>query len=363
MNRILVTGGGTAGHVNAGISIIEMFKNKFPQGNVLFVGTKRGIESTLITRAGFPIKYINSRGLNRERFHILLLSIFLIPVSIIQSLFIVMFFRPQAVIGVGGFCSGPVLLASWLLGRPVFILEQNTVMGVTNRLNARFAKKVFTAFPLSKYKDPKVIVCGNPIRSTISASKKSLAKQKGDFSDTKFNIFIFGGSQGSMAINKCITDSITLLNKIKGISVYHQTGKLDYERVRQEYKTAIFEHEVFAYTHDMASIYNKADIVISRSGASTVFELISAKLPSILIPLPTAADNHQYFNAKYLKDVGACDLLEQKEFTPENLDKKIMYYMGNKDVLVHMINNLEELSVKGKRPEEIIIEAVLEYVR
>jgi len=362
MNRILVTGGGTAGHVNAGLSIIEHFKKRFPQGEVLFVGTKRGIESTLITRAGFPIKYINSRGLNRERFHVFLLSLLLIPVSIIQSLFIVMFFRPQVVIGVGGFCSGPVLLASWLLRRPVFILEQNTVMGVTNRLNARFAKKVFTAFPLSKYKDPKVVVCGNPIRSTILESKRSSAKQNNNFADDSFNIFIFGGSQGSIAINKCITDAIPLLNKIKGINIYHQTGKNDYERVRQEYKTAVFEHEVFDYTHDIPSIYDKADLVISRSGASTIFELISAKLPSILIPLPTSADNHQYFNAKYLKDVGASDLIEQKEFTPENINKKIMYYMSNKNILVSMVKRLEGLSIKDKKPEEIILEAVLEYV-
>lgn len=274
-----------------------------------------------------------------------------------------MFFRPEAVVGVGGFCSGPVLFASWLLGRPIFILEQNTVMGVTNRISARFAKKVFTAFPLSKYNDPKVVVCGNPIRSTISESKRSLAKKINSESDGKFNIFVFGGSQGSMAINKCITSAIPLLNKIKGLNIYHQTGKYDYERVKQEYKTAIFENEVFDYTHDIASIYNKADIVISRSGASTIFELISAKLPSILIPLPTAADNHQYFNAKYLKDVGGCDLIEQKEFTPENLSKKIVYYMSDKKMLVDMIKNLEGLSVKGKRPEEIIIEAIIANVR
>ena len=144
MKKILVTGGGTAGHVNAGISIIEEFKKRYPQGQVLFVGTKRGIESTLITRANVPIKYINSRGLNRERLHILLYSMFLIPVSILQSMFIVLKYRPEAVIGVGGFCSGPVLLASSLLGRPIFVLEQNTVMGITNRIAARFASKVFT---------------------------------------------------------------------------------------------------------------------------------------------------------------------------------------------------------------------------
>lgn len=362
MKRVLITGGGTAGHVNAGISIIEEFKKEFPSGKVLFVGTKRGIESTLITRAGFPIKYINSRGLNRERFYIFLYALFLIPISVLQSLFIVLCFRPQAVIGVGGFCSGPVLFASWLLGRPIFILEQNTIMGVTNRIAARFAKKVFTAFPLSKYKDPKVVVCGNPIRIAITSSKKSMAKLRNEPADKFFNIFIFGGSQGSIAINKCITDAIPLLNKIKGISVYHQTGKIDYERVRQEYKHAAFEHEVFDYTHEMAAIYDKADIVISRSGASTIFELIAAKLPSVLVPLPTAADNHQYFNAKFLKDQGACELMEQNDFTPENLNKKILSYINDKKLLVDMIRKLEGLSIKKKRPEEIIIEAVAKYV-
>ena len=189
-----------------------------------------------------------------------------------------------------------------------------------------------------------------------------MSKLRYERTDKFFNIFIFGGSQGSMAINKCITDAIPLLNKIKGICVYHQTGKIDYERVRQEYKSAVFEHEVFDYTHEMAAIYDKADIVISRSGASTVFELISAKLPSILVPLPTAADNHQYFNAKFLKDHGACELLEQKDFTPENLNKKILSYVNDKKLLVDMIRKMEELSKKKKRPEEIIIEAVTKYV-
>jgi UDP-N-acetylglucosamine--N-acetylmuramyl-(pentapeptide) pyrophosphoryl-undecaprenol N-acetylglucosamine transferase len=287
-----------------------------------------------------------------------LYAIFLIPVSIIQSFFIVLKFRPSAVIGVGGFCSGPVLFASWMLRKPIFILEQNTVMGITNRIGSRFAKKVFTAFPLSKYKSQKVIVCGNPVRSSISSSKKSLAKLNKNSTDPYFNIFIFGGSQGSMAINKCITDAIPLLNKLKGISVNHQTGKVDYERVRQEYKRATFDHEVFDYSHDMPALYDQADIVISRAGASTIFELISAKLPSVLIPLPTAADNHQYFNAKFLKNYGACEMLEQKEFTPENLNKKLIFYIKNKEVLVEMIKKLKELSVKSKRPEEIIIEAV-----
>ncbi len=363
MKRILVTGGGTAGHVNAGISIIEQFKKESPSGEVLFVGTRRGIESTLISRAGYPIKYINSRGLNRERLHILLYSMFLIPVSIIQSFLIVLMFRPQAVVGVGGFCSGPVLLASWMLGRPVFILEQNTVMGITNRLSARFAKKVFTAFPLSKYDDmEKIIVCGNPIRSSIKPSKKSMAKLKGEPVNGSFNIFIFGGSQGSIAINKCITDSIPLLNKLKGVCVFHQTGKTDYERVRQEYKNAIFEHEVFDYTHDIASIYDRSDLVISRAGASTIFELISAKLPSILIPLPTAADNHQYFNAKFLKDRGACELIGQNDLNKEVLLEKINSYMGNKQALVEMIKKLEPIFVNDKRAEQIIIEAISKYV-
>ena len=363
MKKILVTGGGTAGHVNAGISIIEEFKKKYPQGEVLFVGTKRGIESTLITRASVPIKYINSRGLNRERLHILLYSMFLIPVSILQSMFIVLRYRPEAVIGVGGFCSGPVLLASSLLGKPIFVLEQNTVMGITNRIAARFAKRIFTAFPLSKYKNDKVLVCGNPIRNSIKASKKSSEKLKGTLKDKSFNVFIFGGSQGSIAINKYITDAIPQLNKLNGVCLYHQTGKMDYERVMCEYRSATFEHEVFDYTHDIASIYDKADVVISRAGASTIFELISAKLPSILIPLPTAADNHQYFNAKFLKDSGACDLIEQKDLGKESIVEKLSNYIQNDKILVDMIKELEKLSIKDKRPEQIIIETVGSYVR
>jgi len=362
MRRILVTGGGTAGHVNAGISIIDEFKKQFPSGAVLFVGTKRGIESTLITKTKIPIKYINSRGINKESTGVLLYSLFLLPISILQSIFIVLSFNPEVVIGVGGFCSGPVMFASWILGKPVFILEQNTVMGVTNRIAAKFAEKIFTAFPLADYLSAKIMICGNPIRNSITASKRSLAKLEGKTDNDYFNIFIFGGSQGSLAINKCITDAIPLLNQVKNINVYHQTGKIDYERVKEEYKKAIFEHEVFDYTYEMAAIYDKADVVISRAGASTIFELMSARLPSILVPLPTAADNHQYFNARFLKDHGACEMFEQKDLAPDALVNKIRFYIEHKIVLVKMIDKLEKLSKNDKRPEAKIIEVMDKYV-
>jgi len=356
--KIIVAGGGTAGHVNAGITILDEFKKRYPGSEDLFIGTRRGIESTLIPQAGYSIKYINARGLKRETFFVLLYSLCLIPVSIIQSIMALLKFKPDAVIGVGGFASGPVLVAATLLRKPIFLLEQNTVIGLTNRIFVRMAKKIFASFPLdekfARYKN-KTIMSGNPVRSAIRASKR-VSDPNG------FNVFVFGGSQGSMAINKCVTAAIPLLNQIKGLAITHQAGKIDFNRTLNEYKKATFEHEVFDYIYDIQTVYDDTDLVISRAGASTIFELISVGIPSVLIPLPTAADNHQYFNAKFLSSKGCAEFIQQGDLTPELLVNRIKYYMNNRNSLEAIKQNIKKFAKAEKRPEQIIVEVVASYV-
>lgn len=356
--KIIVAGGGTAGHVNAGITILDELKKKDPKTKTLFIGTKRGLEKDLVPKAGHDVKFIRARGLNRESLFVLFYSLCLIPFSIIHSVFIILKFKPDAVIGVGGFASGPFVLASALLGKPVFLLEQNAVMGFTNRLLIRFAKKIFVAFPLANIKQTdvhKVVIAGNPIRSSINPSSRY--KESKTKKDT-FNIFIFGGSQGARAINNCIASAISSINKINSIKITHQTGKLDHQKIKQAYKDANFEYEVHDYIYGIDKIYDQTDLVIARSGASTIFELIAARVPSILVPLPTAADNHQYYNAVFLSEKGGAELIEQKKLSPEFLVERISFYKNNMNELENMSRNLKEIKISKKRPEEIIIETV-----
>ncbi|MEI6092449.1 MAG: undecaprenyldiphospho-muramoylpentapeptide beta-N-acetylglucosaminyltransferase [bacterium] len=356
--KIIVAGGGTAGHVNAGITILDEIKKKYPKTKTLFIGTKRGLEKDLVPKAGYDVKFIRARGLNRESFFVLFYSLCLIPFSIIHSLFIILKFKPDAVIGVGGFASGPFVLAGSLLRKPIFLLEQNAVMGFTNRMLIRFAKKIFVAFPLANIKKSdahKAVITGNPIRSSISPSSRyKETKLKKD----TLNIFVFGGSQGARAINNCIAAAIPALNKLKSIKIIHQTGKPDHQKMIEAYKDAKFEYEVHDYIYGINKIYDQTDLVIARSGASTIFELIAARVPSILIPLPTAADNHQYYNALFLSEKGGTELIEQKKVRVELLLERISYYQGHMNELDNMSNKLKQIEFSKKRPEQIIIETI-----
>lgn len=346
--KVIISGGGTAGHVNAGIAIAEEIKSKYPKSKILFVGTKRGIESTIVPKEGFNIKYINSRGIKKESFIKIIKSLFLIPISILQSFFIILKFNPNVVIGVGGFSSGPFLLASYFMFKRIFILEQNSVMGFTNSLLKYISTKVFTAFPI----EGKNFICvGNPVRKRLNISENKMNKNK-------FCLFIFGGSQGSRAINEGVISQLEELNKLN-IKIIHQTGKLDFERVKREYeKYSNKDYIVKDYIYDIENVYKEADLIVSRSGASSVFEIIEVSVPSILIPLPSAADNHQFYNAKYLVDRSASVLLEQREIL--NLANKIKYYLENKEALNKMKLELKKLK-QVKSPQSIILSEIERY--
>lgn len=360
IKKLLVAGGGTGGHVNAGISIIEYFKKTEPEIEVLFVGTRRGLESKLVPSRSIPIKFINSRGLKRENFFIFIYSLFLLPVSIIQSFFILIFYRPNVVFGVGGFASGPIVITANLLKIKTYILEQNTVMGFTNKALAKYVRNIFIAYPLQKVEKlgalttNKIILTGNPIRQNIAEQKV--------LNDETFTLFIFGGSQGARAINYAILNILKDFEQIPNFKIYHQTGELDFVKVKSEYEKHKLDYELFPYIMDIEKIYNCSNLIISRSGASSISELITTTIPSILIPLPTAADNHQYYNAKYLEQNNACILIEQNKLNSSILINTILELVKNKKSLNKLKENL--LSIKNIEqqrglPESIIYNTLL----
>lgn len=359
IKKLLVAGGGTGGHVNAGLSIIDYFKKKEPNIQTLFVGTKRGLESKLVPNHGIPIKFINSRGLKRENFFIFVFSLFLVPVSILQSFIILIFYRPKIVIGVGGFASGPLVITASFLKIKTFILEQNTVMGFTNKALTKYVKNIFIAYPLQKLEKladehtAKIILTGNPIRQNISEQKV--------LNSNTFNLFIFGGSQGARAINYAVLNILKDFEKIPNLKIYHQTGELDFIKVKKEYEAYKLNYEIFPYIMDIEKIYSRSNLIISRSGASSISELIATTIPAILIPLPTAADDHQYYNAKYLEDNKACILIEQNKLNSKILINTITKLVNDKLTLNEIKNNL--LNIKNFEqerglPEEIIYNTV-----
>jgi UDP-N-acetylglucosamine--N-acetylmuramyl-(pentapeptide) pyrophosphoryl-undecaprenol N-acetylglucosamine transferase len=376
--RVIIAGGGTAGHINAGIAIFDELKKDNPKTKLLFVGTKRGMEKILITKAGYDINFISSRGLNRQSLFVFLYSLLLVPISIIQSISILLRFKPNIVIGVGGYASGPFVLSAKLFRLPVFLLEQNAVMGFTNKLLIRFAKKVFSAFPLEGVCEAyrkKISLVGNPVRKNIVKinNKEDDNKDKNKSTDEGnnetasdksksskvFTVFIFGGSQGARAINQTVVSAINLLNSIKGIRIIHQTGKLDFENVKLAYNEAVFEHQVSDYIYDIEKIYAQSDIVICRAGASTIFELIASCNPSILIPLPTAANNHQLYNARFLSRTGCAELIEQKDFNPQKFYDRVLHYTQNRLDLNSMRLALTDLSAKTiKNSAELIVKEI-----
>jgi len=356
--KLLVVGGGTAGHVNAGISVIEYFKTKEKDLSVLYVGTRRGIESKLIESNNINIKYINIRGLKRENIFILMYSLFLIPISIIQSLIILINFKPNFVVGVGGFVSGPVVVVASLLKIKTYILEQNSVLGFTNKLLAKFADKIFISFPLAKELEvkysSKIIYSGNPIRARINNLKK--------INSEKFNLFIFGGSQGARSINYAIINILDELSLIPNLKIYHQTGIVDFKNIKKEYEKRTLDYELFPYILDIDKVYEISSLIVSRAGASTISEIISTCIPSILIPLPTAADNHQYYNAKYLEKNNACILIEQENLNSDILIKELNSFISNKDKVTGIINNLKNLkTLEAKKglAQELIYKTVI----
>jgi len=335
--KIIFAGGGTGGHLFAAQSIAEELVLRDKNTSIIFVGAARGIEVELVPKMGYPVYFLNVfplKGLGV--FGKLMSSLKILP-AFLESLKICFKERPSIVVGVGGYASGPFLAAakvsSFFLHFKLGILEQNAIPGITNRLLGKFSDFIFLSFPeTKKYFNPhKCIWVGNPIRSEIL--KSSFASLKNKESHIK-TLFIFGGSQGAVGLNRlvlAILDKNTSLKErcLNGkIAIIHQTGRLDYETVKKNYDeiglSGLKNIEIFPFIEDMVSCYQKANLVICRAGASTISELEILGMPAIFVPLPTAADNHQAKNAQVLVDGGGALLWIQGSKDPKEAGDEIL---------------------------------------
>jgi UDP-N-acetylglucosamine--N-acetylmuramyl-(pentapeptide) pyrophosphoryl-undecaprenol N-acetylglucosamine transferase len=315
--RIVIAGGGTGGHLFPGIAIAEEFLKRDRDTKIIFIGTKRGIEGKLLKRLGYELRTIDVEGVKGRGLRALLKGAYQIPQSMWQSARILRQFRPQIVIGVGGYASGPAVLTAHLMGIPTAIAEQNAMPGITNRILGKFVDKVFVTYVRTQdwFSLSKVVVSGNPVRSALAFARD----QKKEKNDT-WDLLIFGGSQGAAAINKNVVEMLPYISPLKNkLRILHQSGAQDLESVREAYQKAGITADVRTFIEDMASAYADADLIVCRAGATSLAEITAAGKVPVLIPFPFAADDHQTKNAQVLVDAGAAVMISESELSGSRL--------------------------------------------
>jgi len=339
--RVVIAGGGTGGHLFPGIAIAEEFLRRDKKAEVLFIGTQRGIESKLLGPAGYKLRTIDVEGIKGRGIKALIKGFYQIPQSMWQSGRILKQFQPRIVIGVGGYASGPAVLAAHFMGLPTAIAEQNAAPGITNRILGKFVDKIFVTYAATANSFPaaKVLASGNPVRRAF-AGVRSLQKAAKDFQQ----LLIFGGSQGAQAINKSIVEMLPQLPKIKNnIRILHQTGARDVEPVREAYARSGIKAEVTAFIVDMAEAYRQADLIICRAGATSLAEITTAGKAAILIPFPFATNDHQTKNAEAMAEKGAATMIEEKDLSGDKLFAVVEKLLKDPQKLQSMEENSAKL--------------------
>ncbi|HEY0634538.1 MAG TPA: undecaprenyldiphospho-muramoylpentapeptide beta-N-acetylglucosaminyltransferase [Gammaproteobacteria bacterium] len=313
--RIIIMAGGTGGHVYPGLAVAEALRARGVE--VSWLGTHRGLEAQLVPKAGIAIDYIAISGLRGKGAVGWLLAPLRLTIALVQSLAVMWRHRPAAVLGMGGFVTGPGGVAAKLLGRPLLIHEQNAIAGMTNRWLSRIADAVLEAFPATFAPKAYVMPTGNPVRAAIAAvaePQQRYAQRSGPL-----RLFVVGGSLGAQALNETVPQAVALLPQENRPLIRHQTGQKHFDAAQQAYDKAGVQGELLAYVDDMAAMYEWADLVICRAGALTVSELAAAGVPALLVPYPHAVDDHQTANGHYLTDAGAALLVQQGELDAQRL--------------------------------------------
>jgi UDP-N-acetylglucosamine--N-acetylmuramyl-(pentapeptide) pyrophosphoryl-undecaprenol N-acetylglucosamine transferase len=332
--RIVIAGGGTGGHLYPGIAVARELLARHRNAVVTFAGTARGIESRVVPREGFELDVLRSAGLKGASAAALLRGLVLLPLSALDAWRIISRRSPNLVIGVGGYSSGPVVLAAAVRGFRTLLLEQNAVPGLTNRLLSWVVSAAAVTFESTvTYFGRRGFVAGNPVRPEFfSEEGRTLTARVGPP-----RILIFGGSQGAHAINMAMVEAAPLLAAHPGgLAVTHKTGERDLEHVRDAYRRAGLDARVEPFLYAMDREMKEADVVISRAGATTIAELTAAGRPALLIPLPTAADDHQMRNAAAFAVAGAAVVIPQKTATGETLANELQVLLDDRELRAKM---------------------------
>ncbi|PTQ89872.1 undecaprenyldiphospho-muramoylpentapeptide beta-N-acetylglucosaminyltransferase [Agitococcus lubricus] len=319
VKSVVVMAGGTGGHVFPALAVAQHLAQ---QGIAIhWLGTANGIEADIVPKNGFPISYLDVKGVRGQGIARLLLAPFKILAAILAAMRVLKAVKADCVIGLGGYVTGPGGVAARLLAKPLIIHEQNAIAGFTNKQLSHLATTVLQAFPQAFAASPKVKTTGNPVRPVIAqlaSPEQRYAEREG-----ALNILILGGSQGAVALNDLVPQALALLTKDYALTIRHQSGKNRAEATLARYQGLAVTADVQPFIADMAEAYAWADLVICRSGALTVSEIAAAGVASVLVPYPFAVDDHQTANGRYLSDAGAALLCPQQSLTPESLADRL----------------------------------------
>lgn len=357
--RVVIAGGGTGGHLFPGIAVARELVDR-RKAVVTFAGTEKGIEWRVVPREGFELDTIRSAGLKGKSLAQRARGAALVPLGLLDAWRIVTKRRPNLVIGVGGYSSGPVVLMAALRRTPTMLLEQNAVPGLTNRLLARVVRAAAVTYEQTRaFFGDKAFVSGNPVRREIMQASPRQREEPSERDGVR--VLIFGGSQGAHAINLAMIEAARVIAE-QGVAlqITHQTGERDLDAVKQGYAAAGLVADVQPFLYDMGNRLGAADLVVCRAGATTLAELTAAGKPSVLIPLPTATDDHQRKNAELLGSAGAAEVLLQSTTTGAALAERILMLARNPEVRRRMGEAARTLA----KPDAatVIVDRALELV-
>ncbi|MCR8745353.1 undecaprenyldiphospho-muramoylpentapeptide beta-N-acetylglucosaminyltransferase [Romboutsia lituseburensis] len=353
--KVLLSGGGTGGHVYPAIAIANRIKEEHPEAEIVFVGTAKGIESEIVPKYGYELKTVTVQGFKRKIDFDNVKRVFKLFKGLEQSRKVVKKFKPDLVIGTGGYVSGPVLFNASMNKVPTVIHEQNSFPGVTNKILAKMVTKVLTSFEDSHQRFPegtrdKLVLTGNPVRKEILMARKNSARRNLGITEDKKMVLCYGGSGGSEDINNAMR--LVIENMVKDdIAFIFATGKYYYE----EFSNSISDiqlkpyQRVVPYLEDMANALAASDLVIGSAGAISLAEITALGKPSIIIPKAYTAENHQEYNAKSIEKQGAGIAILEKDLTPQNLNETVFKLLGDKEKLIDMANASMEIG----KPEAI----------
>ena len=365
--NITIAGGGTGGHLFPALAVARTLKKTLPGVRITFVGTVRGIESKIIPREGYDLRFIRSEGLVGRDVIGTVRAALKIPLAIMDSFGILKDIRPELVMGVGGYSSGPVLLCAKLMGIPTIIHEQNTVPGLANKLLGKLVDTVAVTYheSIKYFPREKVFLTGNPVREEILNGDRDNGCEVFSLDRKLFTIFIFGGSRGASHINNAVAEALTYLEPLKDkIQFLHQTGEKDFDVMKEIYSSRGFKGTVIPFAYQMADAYSVAELVMSRAGATTLAELTACGKAAILVPFPYSAGNHQEMNARKLWDMGAAQLILDRDLDGKKLFDMIKFLIEDPDALSEMERISRSLGNRGATDKVIeLITALLKKKR
>lgn len=354
--KVLIAAGGTGGHIYPGIAVAKEILRRDKNSVVRFVGTEHGLETKIVPDNGFELSLINSAGLKNVGLAGKIKGLLILPKSFLEARKLLKEFKPDVVVGAGGYVTGAVLLMASFMKIPTLAMESNALPGFTNRQLARVISKAALTFEAAlPYFGNKGIVTGNPVRKEFFDIKP---KERSE----KLNLLLFGGSQGARAINLAMIDALKFLGDEKSrLNITHQTGKYDIETVQKGYAASDWnEADIREYISDMVSEFEKTDLIISRAGATTCAEVAAAGKAAIMIPLPSAADDHQRKNAEALETNRAAKMILQTDLTGESLAKEIKSFIDSPEKISEMELNAKKMAKAGAAEATVnLIESLL----